>query len=130
MYAVATSRPTTVEIGVLILCVALAISLVTSIVRLGHTTLPVSPTLVYSIVAIAFSVGAFVVYSIYSGRNWARLTYLALTLLGMFKTVPALVATIDRTPFAGTLSAVVVAAQLVALALLFTGPSNAWFRRP
>ncbi|OOG35992.1 hypothetical protein B0E51_18965 [Rhodanobacter sp. C05] len=85
--------------------------------------------MVYSILAATFAVSAFFVYKISRGRNWARITYLILMLLGMFKTVPSLVSTIEHAPFSGTLSAADVVAQLVAVALLFTGASNGWFER-
>jgi hypothetical protein len=129
MDAVAVSKPKAVAIAVLILWLALAIGLISLVVRLSQTAQPVSSGLLYSILAIAFAVMAFFVYKISQGRNWARITYLVLMLLGMFRTVPSLVSAIDRAPGAGALSAIVVVAQLVAIALLFTGSSNAWFRR-
>jgi len=129
MDAIAASKPKAVGIAVLLLWLALGIGLVTSVVRLSHMALPVSEALMYSILAIAFAVIALFIYMISRGRNWARITYLVLMLLGMLKTVPSLISAIDRAPGAGILSATVVAAQLVAIALLFTGSSNAWFRR-
>jgi hypothetical protein len=129
MDSIAASKPKAVGIAVLILWLALVVGLVTSVASLSHTALPVSSTLVYSILAITFAVSALFVYKISLGRNWARITYLILMLLGMFKTVPSLISAIGHAPFAGALSAVVVVGQLVAMGLLFTGSSNGWFEQ-
>jgi len=122
-------KPKAVEIAVLVLWLTLALGLVMSVVRISHTSLPVSSTLVYSILIISFAFSALCIYKISRGRNWARIIYLILLLLGMFKTVPSLILAIEHAPFSGSLSATVVAAQLVAMAFLFTGSSNGWFEQ-
>lgn len=76
---------------------------------------------------LVFAPFAILVYKLWLGRNWARMTYLVLTILGLVVTVPDLLAELDYAPIQGAISAVAIAIQLVGVYLVFTFPGKTWF---
>ena len=75
---------------------------------------------------------ALLIYKIWKGRNWARITYLVLTLLAIlawFQMAAALPSGVKFVPAVETLLPLVgTTLDVVALFLLFV-PGRAWFRR-
>jgi len=63
------------------------------------------------------------------GRNWARVTFLVLMVLGLPFTALMLVATLKRTPAEGVLQIVQALMQIYSLYLLFAVPGKSWFQR-
>jgi cell shape-determining protein MreD len=85
---------------------------------------------VYGLLAFVFAAKAFFIYKISTGRNWARIIYSIVIVLGMYKVLPDTVSWINEMSAPGLLSLVAVALQVVAIFLLFTPPSNQQFRKP
>lgn len=76
---------------------------------------------------IIFALMLFLIFMTARGRNWARLTFLALYLIGMVMLVVGLS---SGAPIGGGVGVDLVQAvvQLAALVMLFLPESNAWFR--
>jgi hypothetical protein len=72
---------------------------------------------------------AFLIFKISTGKNWARITYLVLFIIGMLPAVPVILGEFSRLPVVGALSLAQVGLQLFALVLLFTKPGSGWFRK-
>lgn len=71
---------------------------------------------------------AFFVFKAYRGRNWARLVLAAVTIGGVSLYADYIMDQFARSQPVATLSAILALAQIVAVALLFTSSSNAWYR--
>lgn len=69
----------------------------------------------------------FFVYKTYQGRNWARITFLVLTVIGLLPYIPMLAEEFERAVFIGLLSVTQLTLQIFALWLLFSSPGKHWF---
>lgn len=131
MATAAISRPRNVRVAVAILCAALLYALVTGVLRVALTA--AVPPIITKNMAYAFGVAgvcinAFFVYKIFKGRNWARIVYLVFYVLGIWFTVHGFAELFGRSPTWAVLGLIAYAAHIVALVLLFTRSSNAWFK--
>jgi hypothetical protein len=72
---------------------------------------------------------AVLVVFIYRGRNWARVVYLVMYLLGALPWLLSLPVLFGRSPVAGAVYVVQGTIQAVALYFIFSQPGSAWFRR-
>ena len=75
-----------------------------------------------------FGLIALLIYKAYRGRNWARLMLAAFTAGGAFLYADHVLALFAASPAVAAAQACLTIAQLVAVALLFSAPSNAWYR--
>jgi hypothetical protein len=74
---------------------------------------------------ISLGLMAFLVYKIRQGRNWARITWLILMLLGL----PfALIAVLAFDPMKSIITVGQTIIQIVATVFLFQKPSSEWFQ--
>ena len=121
------SRPRTVNIAATLMWLALAEVLFEIVLKDFSQTSLDSRAIDLSISILIFAPGIFLVYMIWQGRNWARVTYLVLTILGMFMTVPVLRAELANTPIRGAISVAIVAIQLFAVYLVYAFPGKTWF---
>jgi hypothetical protein len=88
-----------------------------------------TPMYVFAGVITALWIGtASIVAMIERGRNWARITYLVLYLVGLPFFVLSLLATWRYSLIAAGSGLVQTLLQTVALVLLFLRPSREWFR--
>jgi len=71
---------------------------------------------------------AWIVAMIERGKNWARITYLVLFLLGAPIVLFSLAYTLRTSPIAAGSSIVQMLLQIAALIMLFIPPAGAWFR--
>jgi protein-S-isoprenylcysteine O-methyltransferase Ste14 len=62
------------------------------------------------------------------GRNWARITFLALTIVGLPFSLPQFSEMFARAPVSALIGIVQVLLQVSALYLIFTAPGRHWFR--
>ncbi len=130
MPASSPTRPGKVTTAILLLYVALGLGLLRAVM-----SMPASAQMqgyreaVVSLVVLLIIVGAqlLFIFMLGQGRNWARIIYLALFVLGVAAMIFAL--------FSGAalgggalLDALQTLLQLVALVLLFTPEASLWFR--
>jgi len=79
--------------------------------------------------AVTFAVLALLIYFISAGRNWARITFLILFLIGLVPTIPQIMATLDRSALGGVISFGQLLLQIVAMYLVFSKPGSTWFAK-
>ncbi len=85
--------------------------------------------MLYSIAVISALIMGFFIYKIGKGRNWARITFLVLFLLGLISYTSALTGLFNRSVVAGGLSTAQVIMQVVALYFVFSKPGSLWFSK-
>src|SRR5215831_8989516 len=77
---------------------------------------------------VTWGITAWIVAMIERGRNWARITYLVLFLLGAPFVVVSIVVSFRYTPIAALSAVLQLALQLTAMIMVFIPPAGAWFR--
>jgi hypothetical protein len=118
-------RPPQVSLASLLLCGSLLLGFVTS--ALLRSYLPSGAQALF-IQVFTFAVMALLIYLIWAGHNWARITFTVLFALGMVFYIPTLKGFFQFSFVAGALNLVQTLLQVVALYLLFTGPGRDWFK--
>ena len=126
MVATIKTRPKAVKTAAYLIWIALAVTLAESLIQHSNRT-PFDISLVAISFAV-FSVPILLVYMIWRRQNWARVIFAVLMVIGMYFTVPEVIASWDSAPFSSIKRSVIAAFQLVGLYLLFSAPSNAWFK--
>jgi hypothetical protein len=71
----------------------------------------------------------FLIVMISAGKNWARIAFLVLFLLGLVPSAPTLLADFTRSPLIGALGLGDIVLQIWALILVFTNPGKTWFQQ-
>ncbi len=129
MATAALERP--IEIGRAVNClwVSLAIGFVKSIIGMQQMSDQASALFVNFILITVVAFYAFITLKIARGRNWARITYLILTVIGLPMSVPTLAMEFMTLPVLGFLSVASICLQLYSLWIIFTDPGKSWFRR-
>lgn len=87
---------------------------------------PLSFVLVVAIATTALV--SWLIVMIGRGRNWARIVYLVVFLLGVPLIAFGLTEELTRRPVIGLINLAQMALQAVALVLLFRPPGSSWFR--
>ena len=77
-----------------------------------------------------FFLWSILTIKIADGRNWARITYLILTVGGLPLNLPIVLADFRDSPVLGLVTAASVPLPIVGLWLLFTSPCKRLFQRP
>ena len=80
--------------------------------------------------AIILGLMLWLIWMIGRGRNWARITYLILFLLGLPFSIGPLVQSFSLFPLSASIGLAQMLLQIVALVLLFTGAARRWFSAP
>lgn len=121
-------KPRSVAVAMYLLWASLAISLVSF--AANYSNLTAAPNLPHPLVvlAIEFVVYVFLVLMMYSGRNWARITFLLLFLIEIVLPVLWGVST-GKLPGIDAMSLAKAALQASALILVFTSPGKTWFQK-
>lgn len=70
----------------------------------------------------------FFVSKIAAGRNWARIIFLVLLLIGLPFAIPGYIVELKTSPLHGSVSILLAILQVTGAYLLFTKNSNLWFR--
>jgi membrane-bound ClpP family serine protease len=97
--------------------------------RMGASGVPALPVVVLTAL-VGLSVMWLFIYAIGRGRNWARLTFLVLFLLGIPFSVLPLLQSLASNPTSGILGVGQAVLQVIALILLFQPRSSEWFKQP
>jgi hypothetical protein len=118
-------RPSQVSLAVRLLWISLGLGAVTSAIMR-----PLFPSTTHTVVTqvATFALLAWLTYKIWVGRNWARVTFVVMTALGLLIYIPILSVYFRFSPVAGTINLLQCLMQLVALYLLFTEPGRGWFK--
>lgn len=118
------ARPSRVSAASVLLCISIALGPASIFLLRGQ--LP-SGSQTFFTELVTLMVLVWLTYKIWVGRNWARIAFTVLFALGFIFYVPILLDFFRFSAVAGTVNLSQALLQLVALYLLFTGPSRRWF---
>lgn len=119
--------PARVRNAVSLLWLALVTGMLVLVFDVSAVPASMPPAIIYAIAALISLFMAFFIVQIGRGRNWARITFLVLFLLGLISYVSGLTDLFHRSVVAGLLSTAQAAMQIVALYFIFSKPGALWF---
>ncbi|HKQ30869.1 MAG TPA: hypothetical protein VJS66_06255 [Burkholderiales bacterium] len=125
-----SARPASVAGAVKLLYATLGVGILRGVLEFQAVADSAPMGFVLTVWALTMGAMLMLFYHIGAGRNWARITLLALFVLGLPFAIQPLLQSLASQPVFGALGVVQMAAQITALALLFRPESNAWFRKP
>jgi len=123
------NRPKKVDMAVKLLYASLGLGVLRSILEAKILAQMPSLTLVIAVTLVTLAILGFLIYKIGCGRNWARITFLVLFLLGLPLTVHALYNSLSRNLASTLLGICQFLVQLVALVYLFQKDARVWFKK-
>ena len=107
----------------------LGLGLVNSLLQWNYLTSQASQSFVLSVQFVTLVIMVWLIYKLWRGRNWARITLLVLFAIGLLPSLPVLAATFRRDPIAGSIGTAVTILQVVAFYLVFATPGRLWFAK-
>lgn len=122
-------KPSQINTAVNLLWASLAIGFVKSIMDMQHLGSQASPAFTNFILISVIAVMVLLIVFISKGKNWARITFLVLFILGSLPSIPLVLGEFTRSPVLGAFSLVQIVLQVVALYMVFTKPGAAWFKK-
>jgi hypothetical protein len=122
-------KPQPVVTAVNLLWASLAVGLVKMLMDFSNLTAVAPAAFTNFILIFTFALIGFLIFKISAGRNWARITFLVLFIIGVLPTLPIVLGEFSRSAVVGALSVAQIGLQVYALILLFTQPGNSWFRK-
>jgi len=122
-------KPKSVGTAVTLLWASLGVGLVKMLLDLTHMSAMAPAAFTIFVLAFTFAILIFLIFMISAGRNWARITFLIMSVIGTVLTLPVVLDEFGRAPLVGVLSVLQILLQVYALFLLFTRSGNAWFRK-
>jgi len=125
-------QPHAVTVAVWMLWIEVALSTLSSLIRMGSVRETIAVIAILFGAVLFQGLSALLILKIWQGRNWARITYLVLMLLGILSLIQ-MAATfpvgVQYVPgIEALLTFIGMTLDLVAMYLLFV-PGRAWFRR-
>ncbi len=120
-------QPSKVGTAVTLLYATLGIGIIRSIIESSRYAEASSVGYVIYIMFSVFGLMWFLFYMIGKGRNWARITFLILFILGVPSSI-FIIQSLTHNPISGILGIAQVVMQSVALVFLFQGGSSVWFK--
>ena len=125
----AVQKPQSVTTAVNLLWASLAVGLVKMLMDFSHLGAVAPAAFTNLVLIITFAFIGFLIFKISAGRNWARITFLVLFIVGILPTLPLMIGEFSRAPVVGALSVAQVGLQVYSLFLLFTKPVSVWYRK-
>ena len=122
-------KPREARLATNLLWISLGIGPVNFALQFDYLQSQASTGFVFTVSGITFVVVGVLIYFISTGRNWARITFLVLFLVGLTQAISQLTATFDRSTLTGLLSLGQALLQIVALYLIFSRPGASWFAK-
>ena len=122
-------RPKTVTTAVTLLYMTLGIGVIRGILEASRLSETAPIGFVVFIMLATLGITGLFIYAIAKGRNWARITFLVLAIIGTPLAVKPLLESLAASPFSGVLGILQSLLQIVGLVLLFLKPSSHWFKK-
>jgi len=123
-----SNRPDKVGTAVTLLYITLGIGGVRSIMEASMNAQMASPGFVMFITFFVLGIIWLLIHMIGKGRNWARITFLVLFIIGIPFSILPLMDSLSTNPISGLLGLGQTVVQIIALVFLFQRPSSEWFR--
>ncbi len=123
-----TIKPREVRWAISLFWASLAVGPIKTAMEWRHlkTLGPISFVLFTLIITIGFL--SFLVWKLAIGKDWARITFMVLFVLGLPFGVPLIRAEFGRQPTVGILGVIQTMMQVAGLWLVFTAPGKNWFK--
>jgi hypothetical protein len=125
----AAQKPQPIVSAVVVLWASVGVGLVKMLMDLSNISGVAPAAFTNFILIFTFTLIAVLIFNISAGRNWARITFLVMFIIGVVPTLPLVLGEFSRSAVVGALSAAQIGLQVYALFLLFTQPGSSWFRR-
>lgn len=125
----APQKPQSVALAVSLLWASLGVGVVKITFELFKHAAGGIDAISFTVLAATLAIVVFLIFKIAAGRNWARIAFLVLFVLGSFPMAGVILDEFASAPFMGALSVAQIGLQAYALYLLFTQPGSAWFRK-
>ncbi|MBI1905595.1 MAG: hypothetical protein HYS20_05040 [Rhodocyclales bacterium] len=125
----AAQKPQSVSTAVNLLWASLAVGLVKMLMDFVHLSGMAPAAFTNFVLVFTFALIGFLIFKISAGKNWARITFLVLFIIGVLPTIPIMLGECSRSAVLGALSVAQVGLQAYALFLLFSQPGAGWFRK-
>ena len=122
------SRPKKVGAAVKLLYITLGIGVLRSIMEASMHAQMASPAFVMFVTFFVLGIMWLFIHMIGKGRNWARITFLVLFIVGIPFSILPLLQSLAAAPISGLLGIGQTVIQVIALVFLFQKPSSDWFR--
>jgi 4-amino-4-deoxy-L-arabinose transferase-like glycosyltransferase len=122
-------RPKEVTRAVQLISASFAIGGIRAVFDLAHKLSGASFLFGMLVLVVFLGICFFFVSKIGAGRNWARIIFLVLFLIGLPLSIPGYIQDIRTNLLHGSVSIIVAILQLIGMYLLFTRNSNLWFRK-
>lgn len=123
-----SNRPDKVGQAVMLIYVTLGIGVLRSIIETTRLAESAPLGFVLFITLSVFGTMWFFIHMIGKGRNWARITFLVMFIIGTPLSVQPLLQSLSANPISGLLGIAQTGLQLLALTFLFQKRSSDWFR--
>jgi len=123
------TKPPQVTWAVTLLWGSLAIGLLNGLVDSNPATKNASFAFLATVMGLTFAIMGLLIYKIGKGRNWARITWLVVLVLGIIPYAFGLMELFNRSVLVGCLSVTQLVMQMVAIQYIFTKPGSYWFRK-
>ena len=125
----AVKKPQPVTTAVKLLWTSFALGLIKLPMDLSSLNSAAPTPYVYFVMFFTFIVIGYLIYRISAGENWARITFLAMLIIGLLPSLPQISGEFSRAPLSATLLLTQIGLQAYALILLFTQPGSGWFNK-
>lgn len=125
----AVQKPQSVATAVNLLWTSMAVGLVKMLMDFANLSAVAPAAFTNFVLVFTFALTTYLIFKILAGKNWARITFLVIFIIGMLPTLPLMLGEFSRSPVVGALSVAQVGLQIYALFLLFTRPGSLWFRK-
>ena len=122
------AQPSKVATAVRVLYATLGIGIIRSILESSRHAEASSIGFVLFITFFVLGLMWFLIYMTGKGRNWARITFLVLFILGVPLSILPMIQSLTNEPISGVLGLVQIGMQVTALVFLFQGGSSVWFK--
>ena len=122
-------KPKQVIRAVTLLWVSLSLGVIVFLLDLRFVQATAPGPAVWLIPIAVLGLLAFLIVSISSGRNWARIVFLVMFVLGALPYLLALTDMFSRSVITGSVSTAQFLLQAIAMYLVFTHPGSTWFRQ-
>jgi hypothetical protein len=123
-----TPKPQKIKAAVLMLWASLGLGLVRSAWEIPAQAEHSSIGFVAFVMVFTFVFIGFFIWMIDRGKNWARITFLVLFILGVPLSILPLLQSLTYAPISGLLGIAQVILQTIAVIFLFVKESSAWFK--
>lgn len=123
------ARPQHAALAVKLIYSSFAIAGVRAVFELTRKVSGASLLVAVLLLIVFLAICSFFVSKIAAGRNWARITFLVLLLIGLPFAIPSYIYEFKVRPLPATLSILASLLQIIGAGLLFTRDSNRWFSK-